>query len=102
MTDISFAAAPSFVAQIALPSASDRAVQTTSSPALPVANTRPPATDTGATPSPRPVAFQAKGGPPSGHSFNRPVSAETLVRAGPRHCGQSAAGRGTAASSPAA
>src|SRR3974390_1235155 len=30
-------------------------------------------------------------GPPGGHSFSRPVSAEIPFRSGPRHCGQSRA-----------
>src|SRR2546426_8069464 len=29
------------------------------------------------------------GGPPEGHDFARPVSLETPVRSGPRHCGHS-------------
>jgi hypothetical protein len=29
------------------------------------------------------------GGPPAGHDFARPVSLETPVRSGPRHCGHS-------------
>src|SRR5215471_19245221 len=50
---------------------------------------RPPATAREGTPSPSPVAFQRSGGPSFGHSLSRPVSEETLVRLGPRHCGQS-------------
>jgi hypothetical protein len=34
---------------------------------------------------------QTTGGPPAGHSFNSPVSFETLLRSGPCHCGQSVA-----------
>ena len=46
------------------------------------------------------VAVQTVGGPPGGHCFNRPVSAEAPSRFGPRHCGQSeptAAAEATAA-----
>jgi hypothetical protein len=73
------------------------------SPWYPVENTRPPATATGDTPSPRPPPFQAKGGPSGGHPWSSPVSADTLDRSGPRHCGQSAAGaRVTNANRPSA
>src|SRR5439155_2530926 len=33
--------------------------------------------------------FQSNFGPSFGHSFSKPVSAETPFRFGPRHCGQS-------------
>jgi hypothetical protein len=32
---------------------------------------------------------QTFGGPPAGHDFASPVSLETPVRSGPRHCGHS-------------
>jgi hypothetical protein len=54
----------------------------------------PPATATDGTPSPSPLAFHSSGGPPSGHSFRSPVSVETFVRSGPRHCGQCPPGSG--------
>src|SRR5438046_8886535 len=52
---------------------------------------REPAMDTLEKPSPIPVAFQASGGPPEGHSAKSPVSGDMPSRCGPRHCGQSAA-----------
>src|ERR1043165_9533214 len=52
---------------------------------------RPFAMEGAVYPSPNPVAFQASFGPPEGHAFSRPVSLDTPVRSGPRHCGQSAA-----------
>src|SRR5437764_15385061 len=50
---------------------------------------RPSATVGVENPPPRPVIFQASGGPLLGHSLSSPVSVEAPVRSGPRHCGQS-------------
>src|SRR5205814_3811949 len=52
---------------------------------------RPAATDGALSPPPRPLIFQARGGPSFGHSLSRPVSLEWAVRSGPCHCGQSSA-----------
>src|SRR5579884_1563637 len=41
-------------------------------------------------------AVHSSFGPPSGQVLSRPVSVDTLSRLGPRHCGQSWAGRGGA------
>src|SRR6185503_12797746 len=43
------------------------------------------------SPPPRPLIFQARGGPFLGHCLRRPVSLECAVRSGPCHCGQSLA-----------
>src|SRR5262245_25708337 len=96
MTENSLADGPIFVAQSGFPSAADAATQNSSSPFTPVVNSRPAATDTGATPSPSPSAFQTSGGPSFGQASARPVSADTFDRSGPRHCGQSAAGAAAA------
>src|SRR5438270_4246616 len=48
-------------------------------------------------PSPRPVVFQASGGPPSGHFFSRPVSSDLPSRLGPRHWGQAPGSSGALA-----
>src|SRR5437762_5094493 len=50
---------------------------------------RPAAMDGPLSPPPRPLTFQARGGPSFGHSLSRPVSLEWAVRSGPCHCGQS-------------
>src|SRR6266571_8406160 len=50
---------------------------------------RPAATDGVLSPPPRPLTFQARGGPSFGHSLSKPVSLEWAVRSGPCHCGQS-------------
>src|SRR6266581_8849559 len=50
---------------------------------------RPAAMDGVLSPPPRPLTFQASGGPSFGHSLSRPVSLELAVRSGPCHCGQS-------------
>src|SRR4029079_10950736 len=42
-------------------------------------------------PSPRSFTCHSSFGPPAGHCLSRPVSFETPLRSGPRHCGQSAA-----------
>src|SRR5947209_2626746 len=52
---------------------------------------RPAATEGVEKPSPIPVAFQSRFGPPAGHSLSRPVSDETPVRFAPRQAGQSPA-----------
>src|SRR5688572_18690215 len=61
---------------------------------------RPPATEGVLSPPPRPLIFQASGGPSFGHCLSKPVSFEWAVRSGPCHCGQSSAkapGRNTPA-----
>src|ERR1044072_1337546 len=42
-------------------------------------------------PSPRSFTCHNSFVPPAGHCFSNPVSFETPLRFGPRHCGQSAA-----------
>src|SRR4051794_15698107 len=61
-----------------------------SSELSPIVKIFDPAIDTLEKPCPIPLAFQAKGGPPSGHSPKSPLSGEIPSRWGPRHCGQSA------------
>ena len=58
----------------------------------PIVKMREPETETVEKPWPMPWAFQARGGPPAGHSVKRPVSGEMSSRFGPRHWGQSEAG----------
>src|SRR5438067_11978539 len=50
---------------------------------------RPAAMDGPLSPPPRPLTFQARGGPSFGHSLSKPVSLEWAVRSDPCHCGQS-------------
>src|SRR5687768_15475496 len=50
---------------------------------------RPAAMDGVLSPPPRPLIFQARGGPSFGHSLSKPVSLEWAVRSGPCHWGQS-------------
>src|ERR1041385_5199573 len=58
----------------------------------PMVKMREPEMETVEKPWPMPWAFHASGGPPAGHSVNRPVSGEISSRFGPRNCGQSEAG----------
>src|SRR5205809_4370382 len=53
---------------------------------------RLPATDTLENPTPRPAAFQARGGPEGFHSLSSPLSGESASRFGPRQPGQSVGG----------
>src|SRR3954469_20313020 len=59
-------------------------------------NSRSPTTAGPEYPTPAPVYVHRSFGPPAGHSWSSPVSAEVPSRFGPRYWGQSAA----AASSP--
>src|SRR6185295_5591696 len=84
-------ASPSRVRQTGDPSAASSDVSVVVSFRSPRRKIRPPSTATAPSDSPRPVAFQARGGPPSGHAASSPVSLETLSRLGPRHWAQSPA-----------
>src|SRR5436305_6041638 len=68
-----------------------RATTKLEGPRWPMVKMCPPAITTVEKPSPKPVAFQANGGPSLGQSFNKPVSVQRSSRLGPRQVGQSAA-----------
>ena len=59
---------PSFAVQPGLPSVSLRTTTKLASPRSPIVIICPPATETVEYPFPRPVALQARGGPPAGQS----------------------------------
>src|ERR1044072_5943501 len=52
---------------------------------------RAPATKGVEYPSPRSFTCQSNFGPSAGHCLSSPLSFDTPLRSGPRHCGQSAA-----------
>src|SRR5215207_4321338 len=58
---------------------------------------RPPEMARLEKPTPRPLAFQASGGPDSGHFVSSPDSWATSSRLGPRHWGHSGEAAGAAA-----
>src|SRR5205823_5331237 len=73
-----------------------------SSSSAAVTNSLSPTTAGLENPTPPRSAFQASGGPFAGHCLRSPFSGECPSRLGPRHWGQSAAGRAVASRSVAA
>ena len=82
---------PIRVDQRSFPSVSEKHRAKTTAPSFPMVTTRPPAMTWLAYPSPSPLTVRTRLGPDSGHRFKRPVSPDFPSRAGPLHCGQSAA-----------
>src|SRR5262249_41897154 len=81
---------PSLVCQTSLPELTSRAMTYSTSLHAPIVYSRSATTAGPEKPMPALVKFHSSGGPPLGQALSRPVSLETSVRSGPRHCGQSA------------
>src|SRR5262245_4380961 len=82
-------AGPMIVTHATLPSARLRLVTTLCRLRIPCTQMRSPFTATDPYPAPSIEADHASVGPDRGHCLSSPVSFDTPLRSGPRHCGQS-------------
>src|SRR5689334_3028847 len=79
---------PTRVVQITLPSAVEIAwTYSLSMPRLLIMYRREPTTTGVEKPSPTSFTCHSSFGPPAGHCLSKPVSFDTPLRSGPRHCG---------------
>src|SRR5439155_10376233 len=78
---------PSRAAHSSLPSFTSRHNRNSLSARAPIVNSFPPTIEKPEYPKPTSLLTHNCCGPLGGHSFSRPVSVETSLRSGPRHCG---------------